>query len=236
MNKVKLKKNKLVLKNIFIIIIILIFIITSIFLNTIGNKATKNMIIISRNLINSISTNTVNNNIKIDILDKYSMNDLITVNYKNNKINSIDYNLENAYKILIEIKKAIINNINNNMENIYNYKYFINNNTIILEMPFYSYTNNLLIANLGPKISAQLSMIRTIDGSIKTNVKTYGINSLLIELYLNISITSSIVVPNTKEQESTNSYDILISSKVIQGEIPSIYNGLYEQISEKITM
>ena len=53
----------------------------------------------------------------------------------------------------------------------------------------------------------------------------------MVELYLNIEIFSDIVVPFINKENIT-SMDILISSKIIQGEIPSIYNGLYESESK----
>ena len=234
MDRIKLRK-KIKIKNSIISIIISIIIITIILINTIGKSSTENMIFISKNIINTINTNTVNNNIKMDILKKYDINDLITINYEDKKINNIDYNLESAYEILISIKREIIDNIKSNIANIYNYNYQISNNNIIIEMPFYNYTNNLLISNLGPKITTKLAMIRLIDGSVKTKITTYGINSLLVELYINFSITSTIVIPSIKEQDTIDSYDILISSKVIQGEIPSIYNGVLEDYSKTIT-
>lgn len=231
MRKLRLIK-RFSFKNSILIIIINIVFLTSLFLNTIGKKASSNMINISRTLINTINTNTVNNNIKMDVLKKYNMDNLITIKYADSKITDVNYNLENAYELLIVIKKSIIDSISDYMPNLYNYHYEINNNMVILEMPFYNYTNNLLLANLGPKIIVKMSMVRLIDGSVKTMIKNYGINSLLVELYLNFKVTSTIVVPNTKEEDVTNDYNVLLSSKVIQGEIPSIYNGLYE--NEKI--
>ena len=233
MKRLKLIKNKYNIKNYLLLIIMIVIFLTSLLLNTIVKEASNNLVNISRTLINTISTNTVNNNIKIDLLKKYNMNDLVMIKYSNNKISDIDYNLENAYEILISIKKGIIDNIGINMHNLYNYN--INNNEIIVEMTFYNYTNNIFLANLGPKVMVKLSMIQLIDGSIKTKVKTYGINSLLIELYVNFKVTSKIIVPNTKEEDVTNDYDVLISSKVIQGEIPSIYNGIFEKESNIIT-
>ena len=218
----------------YLLVVLLIIIITIIFLKTTLRKASNNMLSISKSIINTINTNGVNNNIKIDILKKYNMNNLIEVVYKDNKINDINFDLEKAYELLIDIKKGIINSISQNMDNIYNYKYVIRNNIILIEMPFYNYTNNILLANLGPKIECQLSIIKLIDCNIRTIVKTYGINSLLIELYINFNITNSIVVPNYNE-DYINNYEILISSKVIQGEIPSIYNGVYEQSSNNIS-
>ena len=228
-------RTKYKLKNILMITLILILFFTSCFISIIGNKSSDNFYYISRNLITTITTNTVNNYIRIDLFKKYSINNLITINYQDKKIVNVDYNLESAYEILLEIKKNIIDNIPKEMKNLYNYHYSINNNLIIVEMPFYNYTDNVLIANLGPKIKIGLSMIRLIDGTVKTEIKTYGLNSLLVELYLNFTITSTIVIPYTKEKNTTNTYKVLISSKVIQGEIPSIYNGLFAQESKLIT-
>ncbi len=228
-------KPSIKIKNIILIIIITIFFITSCLLSFLGKKSSINMFYISRNLINTVTTNTVNNYIKMDILKKYNINDLITINYQDKKIVNVDYNLESAYEILIEIKKSIIKNISTSIDDYYNYEYVINNNKVIIEMPFYNYTDNVLIANLGPKIKIGLSMVRIIDGSIKTKIKTYGINSLIVELYINFTVTSTIVVPYAKEDNTSNSYDILISSKVIQGEIPNFYNGHLEQESKIIS-
>lgn len=219
-------------KNILFVIILTIFFTTSCMLTIIGKKASNNIFYISRNLANTITTNTVNNYIRMDLFKKYNINDLIIINYQDQKIVNVDYNLENAYEILIEIKKNIMQNIGKSLSDYYNYEYSINNNKVIIEMPFYNYTDNVLIANLGPKIKIGMSLVRIIDGSVKTKIKTYGINSLLVELYIIFTITNTIVVPFEKESNTSNSYDVLISSKVIQGEIPSIYNGLLEQESK----
>ena len=222
-------------KNILFVIILTIFFTTSCMLTIIGKKASNNIFYISRNLANTITTNTVNNYIRMDLFKKYNINDLIIINYQDQKIVNVDYNLENAYEILIEIKKNIMQNIGKSLSDYYNYEYSINNNKVIIEMPFYNYTDNVLIANLGPKIKIGMSLVRIIDGSVKTKIKTYGINSLLVELYIIFTITNTIVVPFEKESNTSNSYDVLISSKVIQGEIPSIYNGLLEQESKIIS-
>lgn len=233
MNKFKHKKN-ISIKKIIIIIIASIILITNLLLNTIAKTATNNITYIGKTIINNINTNVLNNNIKPELFKKYQINDLIIINYNNEEITNVNYNIENAYQVLLDIKKGVISNINNNMDNLYNYKYLINNNNVIIEMPFYNNTNNVFLTNLGPKIKIQLSLIRLIDGNISTKITTYGINSLLVEIYINISITSSIVIPNLKTEELINNYSILLSSKVVQGKIPSIYNNNFEQKSEKI--
>ena len=208
---------------------------TSILINTIGKKSTNNIIYISKSIINTLNTNVVNNNIKSEIFKKYKIDDLIDISYRDNKINDVNYNLERAYDVLIEVKNNIINSISNDMNKYYNYKFEISNNNIVVEIPFYNYTNNIFLVNLGPKVIVNLSMVRLIDGSVKTRVKTYGINSLLIELYLDFTITSDIVIPYSKEGRVENNYEVLLSSKVVEGEVPSMYNGVYESRSSLIS-
>ena len=221
MRMVKFKKNH---SNLGLIFILFIVMMTSLLLNTIGKRVSNQMIDISKIIIKDVIINTVNANIKGDTLKKYNINDLIKINYRDKKVSDVDYNLENTYDILIDIKSSV-------MEMIPKYDFRVFDNFMILEMPFYNYSSNLLLANLGPKISAKINYIRYVNGSVKTKIKTYGINSLQVELYLNIEIFSDIVVPFINKENIT-SMDILISSKIIQGEIPSIYNGLYESESK----
>lgn len=228
-------KEKISIKKKILVIIMVIVGLSSLFINTIGKRSTRNSIYISKNIINAVLTNVVNNNIRTDIFKKYNIDDLIIVNYQDNSIVGVDYNLEKAYEVLLEIKRNIINSMSKEIGNYYNYDYKVNNNNVILEMPFYNYTDNVLISNIGPKIIVSLSMVRVLDGSVKTKVKTYGINSLLIELYLNFNVTSMIVIPYNKDGNVINNYEVLLSSKVIEGKVPSMYNGLLESNSSIIS-
>ncbi len=228
-------KNKFITnKNLTIIVLCLIFLNTFFLIKSIGVKITNNMYGICQKVISDVMTNIVNANIKGEVFHKYNINDLITINKNENKVESVDYNLENAYNLLIEIKKSIMKNV---AETGY-LGYFdarFDNSKIYLKLPFYNYTNNLLLANVGPKIESRIAILQSISGNMKTKVKTYGINSLQIELYINFTIESSVVIP-FKEKDLVNSYDVLVASKVIQGEIPSFYNGLLEKNSDLINL
>lgn len=228
MRMVRFKKNH---SNLGLIFILFIVMMTSLLLNTIGKRVSNQMIDISKIIIKDVIINTINANIKGDSLKKYNINDLIKINYRDKKVSDVDYNLENTYDILIDIKSSVMEMIPKYDFSGYSYDVKIFDNFMILEMPFYNYSSNLLLANLGPKTSAKINYIRYVNGSVKTKIKTYGINSLQVELYLNIEICSDIVVPFINKENIT-SMDILISSKIIQGEIPSIYNGLYESESK----
>ena len=68
---------------------------------------------------------------------------------------------------------------------------------------------------------------------IKTKVTDYGLNNALIEIYLNIKIHYKIIGISETDDE-TLEYDILLDSRIIQGNIPNWYAGSYEKRS-KIT-
>lgn len=228
-------KNKFITnKNLIIIVLCLIFLNTFFLIKSIGVKITDNMYGICQKVISDVMTNIVNANIKGEVFHKYNINDLITINKNENKVESVDYNLENAYNLLIEIKKSIMKNVAETKDLGY-FDARFDNSKIYLKLPFYNYTNNLLLANVGPKIESRIAILQSISGNMKTKVKTYGINSLQIELYINFTIESSVVIP-FKEKGLVNSYDVLVASKVIQGEIPSFYNGLLEKNSDLINL
>ena len=228
-------KNKFITnKNLTIIVLCLIFLNTFFLIKSIGVKITDNMYGICQKVISDVMTNIVNANIKGEVFHKYNINDLITINKNENKVESVDYNLDNAYNLLIEIKKSIMKNVAETKDLGY-FDARFDNSKIYLKLPFYNYTNNLLLANVGPKIESRIAILQSISGNMKTKVKTYGINSLQIELYINFTIERSVVIP-FKEKGLVNSYDVLVASKVIQGEIPSFYNGLLEKNSDLINL
>lgn len=72
-----------------------------------GNAFSKNVNDLSKIVITDYLTSIVNSNIKASYLEEYSINNLIIINYKNNKITNIDYDMNNAYNLMILIKKEI---------------------------------------------------------------------------------------------------------------------------------
>ncbi len=220
-------KNSKQYQNKFFYIICFILICTTIFINKIGNKVSNNLIEYSKILIRNTITESINDAISIDNINKFNINDLIIFSYKENNIDSVDYNIENSYAFLSEVKKNLINIINN--------KYTTNNNKIIINTPFYNYTNNIILINLGPKVNTQIDILNTIDSSISTNVSYYGINTIKLDIYLNFNITSNIIVPFNKENVN-NTYSVIICSKVINGNIPSYYGNGFRSESSNINL
>ena len=89
---------------------------------------------------------------------------------------------------------------------------------------------NLLFNNFGFKIPCRVEFVHDMDMGFKTKVTNYGVNNLLIELYIVIDIKSYIMAPNSYK-EFNNSYEIITASKVVMGKIPLYFGDTMEQSS-----
>ena len=94
----------------------------------------------------------------------------------------------------------------------------------IIEVPILISSDNILLANIGPKIKIKYDFTNSLIANIQTKVTNFGINNALIEIYLHLEITYLITIPINIEKYKEK-YDLLISSKVIQGKVPSFYGN-----------
>lgn len=89
--------------------------------------------------------------------------------------------------------------------------------------------------NLGPKIPVKVEIGDTALGNVFTTVKDFGINNALLELYVQIDLSTMILYP-FETLEETTTYKTLLSSKVISGVVPDFYNGVLNSQSETIDL
>ena len=184
-------------------------------------------------------------NYAYDVLDKYTL-DLVT-SYFNNKIiadhdwqeilkvtkNSegeillVDFDLKQANNL----NEAITNMLNDNMSNLENgivldKRLGISNSQggFILYVPMFISSNWAILSNIGPKIPIKVSFIGGINTNIKTSVKDYGMNNVMAQIFITISIKENVITPTETGEYSLN-YDILLDSKLIQGRVPYFYDG-----------
>ena len=85
--------------------------------------------------------------------------------------------------------------------------------------------NNTILNSLGPKVPFKVELVGGVNSETKINVKEYGINSSLVYVILDINITMQVIMPFKSKIISTNK-DIIIDSKIIQGEVPNYYGGI----------
>ena len=146
---------------------------------------------------------------------------------KNDEIVSIDYNLSEVYKILGES----LNDFYKNVTNIsFDVNYQKGKKKDIIWIPLGIGSKNILVANFGPRIPIKLNLLMNTTVNYKTKVKAYGINSILVELYLVVKVDNSLTTFVTQKNFSKN-YEALVASRVIQGTVPEAFYGALEKNS-----
>jgi hypothetical protein len=224
----KLKKRK---KNNYLIIFILIFVFSRIILKDIGTKLSYH---IENIVIKNVNKSVYNSIFLIFGSDELGDEDLLNaVSLNKNsdgEIVSIDYKMNIAYDILSECMNLLYNDITSlNMDSLY--KSGINN---VYYLPMGLIYNNILMDNLGFRIPCKIDFISDIDMGFKTKVSDYGVNNLLIELYMVIDVKNYIMSPSTYK-EFGEKYEILVASKIVMGRMPSYYGNVIEKSSSIVS-
>ncbi|MBR6820823.1 MAG: sporulation protein YunB [Bacilli bacterium] len=224
----RLKRKK---KTNYFIIFLIIFIVTRIMLKDIGSKLAYH---IENIVIKNVNKSVYNNVFSIlgsDELGSEELLDVISLSKNNDgEVISVDYNMNIAYDVLSNCMEDLYSSITSlDMSSLY--KSGINN---VYYIPMGLIYNNVLIDNLGFRIPCKINFISDIDMGFKTRVKDYGVNNLLIEIYLVIDIKNYIMSPSTYK-EFGETYEILVASKIVLGRIPMYYGGIMEKSSSIVS-
>lgn len=232
MNKIRTKNNKNT--NIFIIVVFFLIIINAILLLKIyGNKTTSSAKELVNQKIDKVLYQFFNELITNDIINKENVNDILLIT-KNNKdeIITVNYDLEKTYKILTDVTNKLsvaVNDLEYGKIDVKLYDKYLENgkNGLIINIPFFLNSNNIFINNIGPRIPVLINFNENLLTNIKTNVKNYGFNNALLEIYITVEMQKLIITPMVKEQEKFN-YNILIAALVVNGSVPNFYGGNYQ--------
>lgn len=231
MKTLKCYKNK---HSFWVIFTVIATVLSVIFLFSYFSKnLTPKLIHISELSMNKYIQHTASN-FKIFTLEKNSSDHFLKITEnKDGEIAGIDYDMAKIYQLADELTNDLEQNMkNSNALNEYmdKEKSWQSDEGIILFFPIGLLSNSIFLANLGPKIPVLVKFINSVFSSIKTRVKDYGINNVLLEVYLDVTISYEILTPITME-EKTFQYELLLDSKVIQGKVPALYGGVLESRS-----
>lgn len=94
----------------------------------------------------------------------------------------------------------------------------------VIEIPLGQITGNTVLANLGPKIPVHFEMVGSLRSDIVHEMKEFGVNSVLIEIYIPVSVNIKIVVPFSSETAEVTT-KVFIDSRVIMGRVPDFYSN-----------
>lgn len=227
--------KKMKISRIILIIITLIFFLTFFFYKTYLKKAGTNIIITAEAKLDKFTKNFLSNNIGYGILNDKNLENILIINKnKDGEILYVDYNLDKAYEALQIVTDVLYENINNletgKFESIKDNEVKSTEHGLLLEIPFFVYSNNPLLASLGPKLYTKIDFIGSIITNLKSSITNYGINNALVELYVTITITEKLTTPVNQEEIAID-YDVLVASKVINGRVPELYGGIINEKS-----
>lgn len=160
-----------------------------------------------------------------DIFVNEDIDDMVKiVSNDNGEILSIDYRFNDCYRLLNKYIDYIYETLTNTDFSDKYYDdgvYFVSSSLI---------NNALLFNNLGLKIPMKVNVATDIRSNFRTGVREYGINSVLVELYLIIEVHSWFVNP-FNDGSFGDTYEYVISSKIVNGKIPDYFGGVLEKSS-----
>lgn len=229
MKKLRMRKNYKI-SRILLLVVFLIFFLTFTLVKTYSEKVSPKIVEVANMRIKRFMESFLSNNIGYDILNDEVIDNILVINKNSDgEILYVDYNLDQAYKALDTVTSEL-NGLLVDLENGY-----VENNTdnsitpseygLILELPMFISSDSFLFANLGPKIYFKVHFVGSLLTNIRSQITDYGMNNVLVELYVTIKITEELVAPVTKSTQVIE-YDVLIASKVINGRVPSVYGGM----------
>ena len=228
----KVKKTK-----VGVIILTLVLFFTSLFYQLYGIYSKDIILDVAKIKLNDFMKNFLSSNIGYDLIKDEGIENVLVINKnKDNEILYVNYDLDIAYKLLDVITKELENNIQElKTGNENDTSFYQNNEVLMLKLPFFIGSNNPLLVSLGPKIHVPLNFSGAILTNLKTEIKDYGLNNALVEMYVTIKINIDILYPYNKSKEEIN-YDVLIASSIINGRIPSFYGGVIDTKSNNVSI
>ena len=212
MNK---KRIYIILVKIFIILLIFLF-----FIIVIGRKYLKRLdkfIIENNSLLMKNELNKFIININMDGEEKiYNL-----VYSESGEIVSASLNTSIINKIMGRFTKRFQENIESIKFSKYIKEYFNMVRTrkdIYFLVPLGIISDNPFIFNLGPNIFFYYDVINITNFNVRMDIKNYGLNNVIINIYLDVTIDQSILKP-ILSQNNTFKYSILLSSDIVYGKV-----------------
>ena len=207
------------------IFIIIVLISVSVYFTYLNKKVKETLINYVDVEVERVFTNIINrvlreNNVKFNDYLIYNKEDKNNISYDIDKVNEYtDYVSE-------KINEELYNLENEYIDNKYDYKYYNKNKYkyirkgLLYEFSFNSINNNILFGNLGASIPIKISFLGSVNSNIEIVSKDYGINNIIIEAYLNISVKSYTTMPVGSNIKDVSIKE-LVFVDIINGNVPN---------------
>lgn len=247
MKTVRLKKPiKIKKSTIFIFVLFLIFICVGYFFSYLNTRGARTIMHYATMESKKISSIIINDAIDKNVTSDLDINELFIVDREDDNIKSIDFNTLAVNKFLTKATKSIqddlkliengdVEKLNISLKSLENYDKANLKQGIICEVRSGVIFNNVFLSNLGPKIPVKLSLIGNVTSKISTEVKNYGINNALIQVYIDLKVDEQVLIPFSKKNITIDT-KIPIALKMITGIVPKYYVNGFSKDSQTLVV
>lgn len=236
MGRVKLKKRKKKKSILFNVVVIFLLLLLSsfLFIKFFSSKASPVLFSYAESETRKLTTLIINKAVTKQIASDMDINEMFEViKNNNNEIQLITFNSINVTKMLSAITNLVQLNLKAIEEGnidlmelpddtLVGYDESKLKQGIIYEIPFGVITSSAFLANVGPKIPVKLNLIGDVVTGVESKVNEYGINNAMLEVGINVEVTSKINLPFISK-DVTVSTTVPVVMKIIQGPLPNMY-------------
>ena len=179
--------------------------------------------------VERLTKNIVNKAVQQKMLEKDYGNFLIkeseSFSYDIKKINMLRKELTDyIQEILMHLEKADIDD--NQLFGQLKTSHFKKiKNGILAENSISSLRGTTIFGNIGPTVPIRLYFVGQVSTDIDIQIKEYGINNVIVEIYLIITVKEQVMMPISSKAKEIKIREI-IDTNIIRGTIPNYYGGL----------
>lgn len=179
-------------------------------------------------LINSAVTESIGEDLEANslfLITKDSNGEIRSIDLDPIKVNRLLSNTTNSIQVNLQhIEKGEVDKLTLMDEALKDYDPNDLKKGVIGNIPTGVIFKNALLSNLGPKFPIRLKIMGDIITNIKTKVTNYGINNAVIEVSIQVDVTTQAILPFSSKVLNVSS-DIPLTIKLMQGNVPSYYFG-----------
>ncbi len=153
-----------------------------------------------------------------------SGNEISTINFDTNYASSIGAKIvNNLDELFVSLEEGIYKKTD---DTFYQRKLekISNDGGVIASVPLGMLTDNPFLAEMGPKIKIRYKTISAITCTVNKEIKSYGVNHVMVSLSLTIRIKMMVLLPFYNE-EFNKAYDYPLVIEIIEGEVPNWYQN-----------
>ncbi|MFB6465214.1 sporulation protein YunB [Cytobacillus sp. Hz8] len=221
----KPRKGPLPMK-LVLLISLLIFILLNLFSLWIIEKAVRPILVdIAKTEIRGIAIDAINESVQ-DNMNKMDINDLIVFHNIDKDHLTYSTNSKLYSQFITKTTKDIQEKLGNKEQHLYSTEKSGTKDkefeSIVYYIPIGVVTRNSLLANYGPKIPLEVSIVGEVEPTFETSVKKIGINNTYLELFVTFKASLQIVIPFTTEEEPVVT-KVKLGDIYREGDIPHYY-------------